>query len=265
MSKKTVLIGGVSLAVALLCCVAAILLGAPQVANLLNASAPIASATESLPAATATSLPIIDHPPMAAPNTAIALPTASLPPATEATTEGSKTGQASPLQLSTEQLLLETVLPGRDQRLLAMRLKHEGREIPEIVKKTAIPYQLGDTDTFWVIDNGQTPPRQFQATASLRYITAHSYWWAAAGHDVAEADLQRSAEQFENQTYPTNRAFFGSEWSPGVDSDVRVHIFMGDVPGVAGLFSASNSYSNLAEPYSNEREMFYINLSALSP
>ena len=265
MSKKTVLIGGVSLAVALLCCVAAILLGAPRVANILNASAPIATATESLPAATTTSLPIIEHTPVAAPNTPTALPTASLPPTTEPTAEGSKTGQASPLQLSTEQLLLETVLPGRDQRLLAMRLKHAGQEIPEIVKETAIPYQLGDTDTFWVIDNGQTPPRQFQATASLRYITAHSYWWVAEGHDVAEADLQRSAEQFENQTYPTNRAFFGSEWSPGVDSDVRVHIFMGDVPGVAGLFSASNSYSRLAEPYSNEREMFYINLSALSP
>ncbi|NJN95121.1 MAG: hypothetical protein HC875_13950 [Anaerolineales bacterium] len=86
----------------------------------------------------------------------------------------------------------------------------------------------------------------------------------ADGYEVDEADLERSAEQFENHTYPTNRAFFGSEWSPGVDSDVRVHIFMGDVPGVAGLFSASNSYSRLAEPYSNEREMFYINLGALS-
>jgi immune inhibitor A len=156
-------------------------------------------------------------------------------------------------------------VPVRDQRLLAMRLKHAGREIPEIAKSAPLPYQLGDTDTFWVIDNNQTPPRQFQAQASLRYITDHSYWWVADGYDVSEADLQRSADQFETHTYPTNRAFFGSEWSPGVDSDVRLHIFMGEVPGVAGLFSASNSYSQLAEPYSNEREMFYINLGSLPP
>jgi hypothetical protein len=161
--------------------------------------------------------------------------------------------------------LLETIIPARDQRLLAMRLKHAGQAVPEIAKETPVSYQTGDSDTFWVIDNSQTPPRQFQEKASLRYITDHSYWWAADSLDVAQADLQRSAEQFESHTYPTNRAFFGSEWSPGVDSDVRVHVFMGTVPGVAGFFSASNSYSKLAEPYSNEREMFFINLRSLPP
>ncbi|MCB0153806.1 MAG: immune inhibitor A, partial [Anaerolineae bacterium] len=114
-------------------------------------------------------------------------------------------------------------------------------------------------------DNQAQPPRQFQVEASLAYITDHSYWWVQDDFDVNEEALQRSAERFENQTYPTNRAFFGSEWSPGIDGDVRVHIFMGDVPGVAGYFSASNEYSKLAEPYSNEREMFFINLRAISP
>ncbi|HXV98232.1 MAG TPA: hypothetical protein VEC93_07405, partial [Anaerolineae bacterium] len=273
MSKKTVIIGGIGLAVVLLCCTIAIFWGAPQVAKILSDSAPVASATESLPAPTATTLSVIEPTPTAAPATPTASPTASPSPQTEPTAEAGKPGQASPLQPGsdlderspTEQLLLETVLPGRDQRLLAMRLKHGGQEIPEIARETAIPYQLGDSDTFWVIDNSQTPPLQFQVTASVRYVTDHSYWWVENGFDVAEADLQRSAEQFENHTYPTNRAFFGSEWSPGVDSDVRVHIFMGNVPGVAGFFSASNSYSKLAEPYSNEREMFFINLPSVPP
>jgi hypothetical protein len=146
-----------------------------------------------------------------------------------------------------------------------MRLKHAGREIPEIVKKTATLYQLGDSDTFWVTDSSQTPPRVFQARATLRYIGAHSYWWVADGYNVLEADLQHSVEQFEDHTYPTNRAFFGSEWSPGVDGDIRVHIFMGDLPGVAGFFYAANEYSRLAEPYSNEREMFFMNLQSVPP
>ncbi len=178
---------------------------------------------------------------------------------------GSEVGQASPLLLTTEQLLLQTIIPPRDQRLLAMRLKQNGQEIPEIAHQTARILELGDTDTFWITDNQQQPPRQFQANATLQYITPHSYWWIQDGFNVNEAGLQRSAERFENETYPTNRAFFGSEWSPGVDGDVRVHIFMGDVPGVAGYFSASNEYTVLAEPYSNEREMFFVNLKALSP
>ena len=174
-------------------------------------------------------------------------------------------GQASPLQLSTEQLLLQTNVPERDQRLLAMRLKNNGHEIPKVARETAKTLALDDTDSFWVTDNQQIPPRQFQAEATLKYITPHSYWWIQDGFSVNEASLKRSAERFENNTYPTNRAFFGSEWSPGVDSDAHVHIFMGDVPGVAGYFSASNEYTVLAEPYSNEREMFFINLKAISP
>ncbi len=174
-------------------------------------------------------------------------------------------GLASPIQLSTEQQLLQTMRPERDQRLLAMRLKHGGLVIPEVIPARVPPYQLGDTDTFWVTDNQQIPSRQFQAEARLEYITPHSYWWVADGFEVEPAALLRSAERFELETYPRNREFFGSEWSPGIDSDVRVHIFMGDVPGVAGYFSASNEYSRLAEPYSNEREMFFINLRAILP
>lgn len=186
-----------------------------------------------------------------------------LPATTEpAPSEG---GQASPLQRSTEQLLEQTIIPERDQRLLAMRLKHGGAEIPRITQEVALTYQVGDTDTFWVTDNQQTPPRQFEVSASLEFITPHSYWWVQDGFEVNQANLKRSAERFENSTYPTNRAFFGSEWTPGVDNNVRIHIFMGDVPGVAGYFSASNEYSRQAEPYSNEREMFFINLRALAP
>jgi hypothetical protein len=252
--------GGIGLVLGLGCCAGAIFWGGTRVAQQLRRptldipAVPVVVTGTPGPTVFSTVLPPFSASP-ALPPTPTVQPTQAI----------SHSGQASPLQLSTEQLLLETNLPVRDQRLLAMRLKHAGREVPEIAKTTPLPYQLGDTDTFWVIDNSQIPPRQFQAKARLIYITAHSYWWVEDGFDVQAADLQRSAEQFENHTYPTNRAFFGSEWSPGVDSEVRLHIFMGNVPGVAGLFSASNSYSNLAEPYSNEREMFYINLNSLPP
>lgn len=215
------------------------------------------------PTQTATPLPRIERTPVAT----VSQPTPPPldPPATAPVGPDQPDQPQTPAQLSTDQLLLAAELPQRDQRLLASRLKAGGQPIPEVVTETAISRQLGERDTFWVTDNQSQPPRQFQVEASLAYVTDHSYWWVQDGFDVNEQALQRSAERFESQTYPTNRAFFGSEWSPGIDGDVRVHIFMGDVPGVAGYFSASNEYSKLAEPYSNEREMFFINLRAISP
>jgi immune inhibitor A len=174
-------------------------------------------------------------------------------------------GQASPLPPSTEELLTQAVLPERDQRLLAMRLKYNGQEIPIVTRHAPFTVNLGSQDTFWITDHQQQPPRQFEVTATLKYITPHTYWWVQEGFEVAQDALAQSAERFETQTYPTNRAFFGSEWSPGVDDDVHIHVFMGGVPGVAGYFAASNEYSRLAEPYSNERELFFINLQAMQP
>jgi len=208
-----------------------------------------------------TPMPRIERTPVATPIVPTAQPTTH--PA--ATTDVSENQAQPTAQLSTEQSLLAAELPQRDQRLLASRLKDNGQPIPEVSPGGPAERQIGDRDTFWVTDNGSEPPRQFQVEASLKYITAHSYWWVQDDFNLNEESLKRSAERFETQTYPTNRAFFGSEWSPGVDGEVPVHIFMGDVPGVAGYFSASNEYSNLAEPYSNEREMFFINLRAISP
>ncbi|MEM7342822.1 MAG: hypothetical protein AAF485_01140 [Chloroflexota bacterium] len=166
-------------------------------------------------------------------------------------------------QLSTEETLQQAILPERDQRQLAIRLVNNGQDIPATSPQPA--WALGDTDTFWITDNTQTPPRQFQVEATVQYITDHSYWWVQSDMTTKGEALERSAELFESATYPTTRAFFGSEWSPGVDEDVRVHIFMGNVPGVAGYYSASNEYTAEVDTYSNEREMFFINLNAISP
>jgi hypothetical protein len=52
-----------------------------------------------------------------------------------------------------------------------MRLKKNDEEIPKTVPGAGASFQLGDTDAFWVTDNRQTPPRQFQVNASLKNIT----------------------------------------------------------------------------------------------
>jgi hypothetical protein len=162
--------------------------------------------------------------------------------------------------------LLVAELPQRDLRLLAERLQETG-PIPEIVHETPPVYTVGAETEFWV-GNVDTM-EQFKVTAVLRYVTSHLYVWVEKGPSYNQDALARSAESFENHIYPTTRAFFGSEWSPGVDNDPHIHVLhstgarMGN--SVAGYYSSADEYSHLANPYSNEREMFYISLDGMLP
>jgi len=158
----------------------------------------------------------------------------------------------------TEALLAQVEMPARDLRDLALRLRPELTEIPLVVNPTPPTYQLGDRAQFWVSNSDTQEHRQI--TAELRYITDHVYMWVEEGVRLNQADLERSAERFERQTYPTNREFFGSEWTPGVDNDVHLTILhaRGLGENVAGYYSSADEFSRLINPYSNEREMFYI-------
>ncbi len=198
-----------------------------------------------------------------------ATPTRAQTPAATPTVgpTGTSTGIVpGPDGLTTEQRLLQTELPERDMRLLAERLKKVG-PVPQIVHSTPPSYELGQGEVFWVgnVDTDEN----VQITAVLRYVTTHLYVWVEEGVRYNQDALERSADQFDAHIYPTNRAFFGSEWTPGVDSDPRLHILhstssrMGS--SVAGYYSSSDQYSQLANPYSNEREMFYIALDNATP
>ena len=73
---------------------------------------------------------------------------------------------------------------------------------------------IGDRVRFWVSDDTQNPPAHFPLTATLRYITPHVYMWVEEGYPVDEGALRRSANRFEEETYPTNRRYFGKAYSP---------------------------------------------------
>jgi hypothetical protein len=154
-------------------------------------------------------------------------------------------------------------LPARDQEELAVRL--QGRAKPASGLGNVLPpeYESGDPITFWLHD--QDSNAFYTTTAILRHETPHAYWWIQDGYDVDEEALARSAQVFEEQTYPTSRRIFGSEPNPGIDNDPHVFIFLGDVPGVAGYFSGPDEYRVEIRPYSNQHEMFYINLENAGP
>jgi immune inhibitor A len=164
----------------------------------------------------------------------------------------------------TEQELASLIIPTRDLRDLALRLNPDLDDIPLVVNDEEPHYTVGDRIQFWVSNVDEN--RQFQITAELIHKTEVAYAWVQVDRNYDQPNIARSIDRFSEQIYPLVRGFFGSEWTPGVDNDPRLHILHADDMGssVAGYYSSADQFSRLANQYSNEKEMFYISLPWLN-
>jgi immune inhibitor A len=160
----------------------------------------------------------------------------------------------------TESLLGTTVVPERDLHDLAIRLHGVPFDTPRTINPQGSPdYPVGTRRLFHV-SNGDTNER-FDVYATLEYKTEHVYMWVEEGVSFDRDDLVAAADLFEEHTYPTNRAFFGSEWSPGVDNDPHLTILhaRGLGSSAAAYYSSANEFVSAVQADSNEMEMFYVN------
>ncbi len=163
-------------------------------------------------------------------------------------------------QVATDTLtvLEESVVPINNPAELACRLKNIC-DIAPTVPPPATPYPVGAQQTFWVtnIDTNEN----FQIEARMYYSTDHVYFWVQEGVRVNDADLKQLVDTFEERIYPTNRTFFGSEWSPGIDGDPHIYILYASGIGsqIAGYFSSADEMPPEVHPYSNAHEMFVFN------
>jgi immune inhibitor A len=160
-------------------------------------------------------------------------------------------------------LLENIVVPENDLPDLACRLQ-DRCNLPLTVAPPKQPYQVGAQEKFWVtnVDTNEN----FQVDATLRYITPHVYFWVQDGVRYQEDDLKALAETFESKIYPTDREFFGSEWTPGVDGDPHIYILYARGLGysLAGYFSSADEYTPQVHKYSNAHEMFLFNADNMS-
>ncbi len=162
------------------------------------------------------------------------------------------------IPLDTLLALQNTLVPENDPKDLACRL--EGKcDIPETMAAPAAPRVVGDTDTFWVTNVESN--ENFEVNAVLEYVTPHVYFWVEQEVDFDMEELRALADAFEQKIYPTDREFFGSEWSPGIDQDEHIYILYARGLGfsIAGYFSAADELHPLAHEYSNAHEMFIFN------
>jgi len=158
-------------------------------------------------------------------------------------------------------LALESaILPDADLHELAIRYRGVAADTLRVVRASATPYSVGDVRTFKV--SNLDDDLNFELDAELVYVTDHVYMWVEQGLSYDLQDIEEAADLFEEHTYPTNREFFGSEWTPGVDGDPHLSILHASNLGstVAGYFSSADSYVRAVREDSNEAEMFYIHL-----
>ncbi len=156
--------------------------------------------------------------------------------------------------------------PARDLISLALRFGHAQGPISPVARATPLNAKLGQEDTFWIL-TGSSQYKQIQAR--LVYITPHVYDYVEDNTQVDLGALRQSADLFESSIYVTDRRFFGSEWSPGIDDDAHITILNApDIyAGDNGYFSSADEFPASVAPFSNQREMIYVRIgnTAVTP
>jgi immune inhibitor A len=161
-------------------------------------------------------------------------------------------------QTDTLESIQQTIVPERDLIALAC----EFRGICNVPNSLTVPEKTlsaGEERQFWILNTDTS--EYTRISASLKYVSPHVYFWVQNGVRFDQTEAIQLIDTFENKIYPTNREFFGSEWTPGVDGDPHLYIIYANNLGkyVAGFFSSDDEYLPQINEYSNAHESFYIN------
>jgi immune inhibitor A len=175
------------------------------------------------------------------------------------TTPAPTTGISEDAAMQTLDTLNSVKVPPRDLPDVVARLKLKAAtSLPRTTEPRSGGYRQGDITIFFVHDIAAK--NYYTITARVELVTANAYWYVHTDVPVERAALGRAADLFEESIYPTNTRIFGTEWKPGVDGEPRITVLLASIPNVGGYYSSADEYTRLVNPYSNEREMLYINV-----
>ncbi len=159
--------------------------------------------------------------------------------------------------------LRSVIVPINDPVDLARRLGGV-HFIPSSVPDPNAPFRIGARKTFNTMNQETT--ERFKVNTVLRAVNDAAYFWIEEGVSFNQEDLDQLMQTFAEEIVPTNREFFGSEWSPGIDEDPHLYIVYARNLGstTAGVFSASDSYPPEVRADSNAHEMFFLNADSIT-
>ncbi len=158
--------------------------------------------------------------------------------------------------------LQDTKVPEKD--LFGLAKRYENKTIiqngnQEPLKK----YTVGDQRKFWVLNTIVNTYKKI--TAVLYFETPHLYFWVEENIQVDQEAVAYLSRTFEDKIYPTNREFFGSELTTGIDNDSHlILLYAHGLGNAAGYFSSSDSVPPTIDEYSNSAEMFYLSADYVS-
>src|SRR3990167_6344405 len=143
--------------------------------------------------------------------------------------------------------------------------------MPFFVFSDASADTLGQTQIF----NVNSKYDQFSRTslgATLRNVSEHAYFYVEDKYWDGLNPNQRVSlsnsisvlsEEFDDNIYPIETQFWGSEPNPGIDGDPKITILLEDlISGNGGYFDSSNQFSKNVSSNSNEREIIFISIQA---
>jgi len=125
---------------------------------------------------------------------------------------------------------------------------------------------VGDQKQLWALNYANSRWRRYDATC--RSVGDNSYIYVQNGINYNQAKIDWLEDQFNNTIYPIDTKVFGPP--PDVDGVRQVTIFLYNIDGggrTGGYFTSINEVNNPNDPwypYSNHREMFYIDHADLN-
>jgi hypothetical protein len=136
------------------------------------------------------------------------------------------------------------------------------------------PLELGDKIVFNTFNVKRNAHEKTKGV--LKKIGKHCYVFVQEGKNVNANAINKIVSEFDNKIYPETRSMFGSEWSPGIDGDKRIYLYLLDIVDgynpqagqksfVAGYFNAGDCYPKSKQPQSNEKEMLYLDIFPSQP
>ncbi|MBI4786644.1 MAG: immune inhibitor A [Chloroflexi bacterium] len=167
------------------------------------------------------------------------------------------------VSLTTADALRRADIPERNLYQIVPALRKNLALLTPVPRPAPRSFRLGDRDNFFVIENAATGKYR-TVTATLQVAVPHGYYWVEDGITVDLGQLQQAADFFERTIYPTNRKFFGNE-ATGLDGNDRIHILNTRFQDAAGYFSSEDTYPRNLVPFSNERNLIYLNIEAVKP
>ncbi|MCS6827137.1 MAG: immune inhibitor A [Caldilinea sp.] len=201
--------------------------------------------------------------PVAPPAPAEAAPVAtSLPRSTLLRSEPTPVPAAVLARMDTETQLRLVEAPRRDPVRLAVELNPDLDDAPIFAEPKR--HRVGDRERFWV--HNSDAKQNIEIVAELIYQTDVANVWVELEQPYDARRIRQSIDRFSSDIYPALVNLFGSEWNPGVDGDPRLHILHTTRTGanVAGYFYSADKYTRVVNPFSNEKEIFFINLDWLN-